>query len=238
MALRLSTAFVNKLMGTVAEVSGTTIALVAASNTVTDSGSTLLEKGFRPGDIITIAASGTPANNGMFTVTSVETDGSEMVISAIDTNDSANADLTITGTSKGWKDAVRAGTLHVYTGSQPANADAAETGSKLLEVTKASGAFTKGTSTNGLVFDAISAGKISKHADVASGVASATGTAGWFRWYDNALATGLDESAECIRFDGAVGTSGGQMDVSTTSITSGATTTVDQADFTLPLVAT
>ena len=56
MALRLSTALRNKLLGTVSSIQGTTITLVNTGEGVTESGNTLLNL-FRPGDIMTISGS-------------------------------------------------------------------------------------------------------------------------------------------------------------------------------------
>jgi len=100
------------------------------------------------------------------------------------------------------------GIIALYSGSQPATADAAETGDLLGLVTLASGAFTPGVATNGLEMGTSAAGVLSKAAaEVWSGVglaAASTGTtAGWFRWYDNAMTTGISTTA--VRVDGAIG---------------------------------
>ncbi len=78
------------------------------------------------------------------------------------------------------------GIIEIRTGSQPVSADNAATGTLLGTVTLASGAFTPGSTTNGLTFGAAADGAVSK-----SGVWSmngiAAGTAGWFRLKGNAL---------------------------------------------------
>ena len=127
------------------------------------------------------------------------------------------------------------GVLEIYTGTQPTSADDAETGTKLLRITVASGAFTPGAAGNGLEFGTPAAGKISKASgEVWSGAAVASGTAGWFRFYNNDYETGDDAGATKERFDGSCGTSGAELNLSSTSITSGATTTIDQFDVTFP----
>ena len=73
--------------------------------------------------------------------------------------------------------------------------------------------------------------------DVWSGQAVATGTAGWFRFYPNDRDnhTGADGGGESkIRFDGAVATSGAQLNMSNTAISSGGTTTIDSVAVTIP----
>ena len=54
------------------------------------------------------------------------------------------------------------GVIEVYSGAQPATADAAVTGTLLGTVTLGSGAFTPGVATNGLTFAAAAAGAVAK----------------------------------------------------------------------------
>ena len=123
--------------------------------------------------------------------------------------------------------------LEIYSGSAPATADDAETGTKLCRITVSSGTFTAGSAAAGLEFGTPSAGVIAKaSAEVWSGVNLATGTAGYYRLYSNAYSTG--SSASHIRLQGTVGTSGADMTVASTAFTSGATTTVDTFSITLP----
>jgi hypothetical protein len=68
-----------------------------------------------------------------------------------------------------------------------------------------------------------------------SGTAVATGTAGWFRYKGSVVDAGaLDSSAVFLRLDGSVATSGAQMNMSSTSITSGALQTLSTFNFTVP----
>ena len=102
-----------------------------------------------------------------------------------------------------------------------------------MSITVSSGAFTKGTATNGVEFDAPAAGVVSKAAaETWTGLCGASGTAGWFRFYTNAYTTGASETA--VRFDGTVAVSGGQLNVSSTTFTSGATETVSSFAITIP----
>ena len=103
-------------------------------------------------------------------------------------------------------------TLSIYTGSQPAAANDAATGTKLVDITingfnaPATGSATLDTSTPN------------------TGTAVATGTAGWGR-----IVGGAGE-----RIDGTVGTSGTDFTINSTSITNGATVTLTAMTVTQP----
>ncbi|UJX41692.1 hypothetical protein K9F62_03040 [Desulfovibrio sp. JY] len=132
-----------------------------------------------------------------------------------------------------FKSIMQNGVIRIFPGVQPTSADDGESVSHLLEITVSSGVFTAGTATNGINFGDPADGSISKAAaEVWSGAAAATGTAGWFRFYANDLTTGADTTH--ARFDGSVSTSGAQLNMSSTAITSGATTTIDSFVVTMP----
>ena len=101
------------------------------------------------------------------------------------------------------------GVLAIYSGTQPASADAAETGELLCLITNGGGAFTPGNPENGLNFEPTpTTGTASKAAgENWTGTALRDGTATWFRFYDNTYPTGASESAK--RFDGRVSTGSG-----------------------------
>ena len=88
---------------------------------------------------------------------------------------------------------------------------------------------------NGLKFGYSAGGVLVKHpTQVWAGVAVATGTGGWFRFIGSVADTGVIDSTESqIRVDGTVAPSGGQPNMSSTAITSGATQTI--SPFPLPL---
>lgn len=101
------------------------------------------------------------------------------------------------------------GVIYIYSGTQPATADAVESGTLLMVITVNAGAFTPGSATNGLEMGTSTDGVLSKAAgETWKGVglaAAGTGTtAGWYRWYSNARTQGASTSA--IRVDGAIGT--------------------------------
>lgn len=91
-------------------------------------------------------------------------------------------------------------------------------------------------SANGLKFGDSVAGVLSKlSSQTWSGVAGATGTAGWFRFKGSVADAGAaDSDADYIRLDGAISTSGAQLNMSSTSISSGATQTISSFALTLP----
>lgn len=235
MAFKLSTGLRNALLG---EENTITAITLSADETggeyfILDSGNGLLTAGFRPGDTITISGfTGTPANNQITTVSKVESDGSKMQIVGTLVDDAAGESVTITAVSKGMKDIFANNVIRVYSGSAPATADAVETGVLLLRLTKSSGAVVAGTLTNGNNFDAIATGVLSKDSNVWSGVGLADGTAGYWRMYDNGLAIG--DSSVAIRCQGTCGTSGSDFVMSSTSVVTGATITLDTFNVTQP----
>lgn len=89
---------------------------------------------------------------------------------------------------------------------------------------------------NGLQFGVSAAGVMAKKTgEVWSGVNAASGTAGWYRFVGSVVDSGAADSAETeIREDGAIATSGSQLNMSSTSLTSGATTTIDTWSRTQP----
>ena len=111
--------------------------------------------------------------------------------------------------------------IEIRSGSQPADADAAEIGTLLCTISVDGGTFTPGSPTNGLEFRKVLDGYFYKNIDETwQGTAVATGIAGWFRYYDNNKDTGANKTAR--RFDGNCGTSGSTMVLASTNIVSGA----------------
>jgi hypothetical protein len=107
------------------------------------------------------------------------------------------------------------GTIKIYSGSQPATADTAETGTLLVTFTLADPAFA-----------AASAGVKDLDADPdLSAAAAATGIAGWAR---------CEDSDGVNVFDGSVGTSASDFIINSTSITSGQTVNLTLGSVTDP----
>lgn len=137
------------------------------------------------------------------------------------------------------KDIMQDGTIHIYSGLQPASADLAETGDLLLIITLASGAFTPGVALNGINMGLSVDGVLAKAvAEVWSGNGLALAGAGtlaqWFRWYANAVGTG--DSTTAIRVDGAIGVSSSyEMQMSNPIITENGPTVISSFNYTTPL---
>jgi hypothetical protein len=118
--------------------------------------------------------------------------------------------------------------IDIYSGAQPAAADDAASGTKLVTL------YSDGTTT-GLTMEASATdGILEKNAsETWSGTAVATGTAGWFRMRQ-AGDTGTASSTTMARVDGSISTSGAQMNLGSLTITSGAPFVLSAAAFTLP----
>lgn len=141
-----------------------------------------------------------------------------------------NGMLNATGFTEAFND----GIIYIYSGPQPTDADTAVQGTLLLRITQNNGAWSAGSATNGLGFDAPASGVISKAAaETWRGLGIADGTAGWFRLCGNAADAG-GASTTLPRMDGSVGVSGGDMNLSSVSIVTNAPTTLDTFTFTLP----
>ena len=110
-----------------------------------------------------------------------------------------------------------AGYVEIRSGSQPATANTAATGSVLATITYSDPAF--GSASSGTA-----TADITPALTVA---ASATGTAGWFRVYDSAAAGIYDGN---ITVTGG----GGDMTVNTTSLVSGVDFTITAQSVTMP----
>jgi len=112
-------------------------------------------------------------------------------------------------------DASGSGTIKVYDGSQPANANTAVSTQTLLAT------FTLASTA----FGSASTGAATLASTPLSATAAATGTASWFRAADGAGTT---------VFDGSVGTSSADLVLNTTSITSGNTVQITSGTVTVP----
>jgi hypothetical protein len=127
----------------------------------------------------------------------------------------------------GFTEAFDNGVMYIYSGSQPTSPDDAVQGTLLGIVTVDGGAFTPGSPTNGLGFDAPASGVLSKAAAESwefDGIT--TGTAGWFRLMGNA-ADSLGASTTLPRMDGSIATYGADLNISNVSITASAPNTID-----------
>ena len=92
------------------------------------------------------------------------------------------------------------------------------------------------TAINGLQFQNSLVGTLSKDAaQIWSGIAGASGTAGWFRFVGAVADSGLaDGDNSQIRLDGNVGTTGSDLNLTSTAIAATATQTISGFSVTLP----
>jgi hypothetical protein len=215
-----------------------TFALVeggAGADSITDSDNLFVTNGFVVGDEITVGGATAAADNVTATVDGVAAGALTLPIGTFTTGEAAGATIAIAAAHGGsLKDALRNGIIKIYSGSQPANADTAASGTHLATITVGSGAFTAGSETNGLEFGTASSGEIEmSSSETWSGVGLNDGTAGWFRFYGNATDAG-GAGTTLPRIDGSIGTSGADLNMSSISITTGATYTIDSFKLTLP----
>lgn len=119
------------------------------------------------------------------------------------------------------KDIFENGVIHFYSGSRPASADAAETGTLLAVITNEGGAFTPGSAANGLQFQEAVGGEITRAdgQDWRTNACLATGTIGYGVLYDNDRTLGPTTTGVKTMF--TVGTSGADMNLTRTSVVTG-----------------
>jgi hypothetical protein len=135
------------------------------------------------------------------------------------------------GTNGGFSELMSNGWLDIYTGSQPLNANAVETGTKLCRISSTSGQ----AATDGCKFGTAGAGILPIGTPAWTGLVSVAGVAGWFRYYGSSGtggATGTSGTAH--RFDGACGISGADLTLTHTNLALGSTLTITAANITQP----
>jgi len=128
------------------------------------------------------------------------------------------------------------GIIEIYSGSRPAAANDAPSGTILLKITVDAGAWSAGSATNGLEFASAASRVLAKAtAEAWRGVGIAAGTAAWFRFKANA-ADNDSSSTTLKRIDGTVGVSGSGADaiLSTITIAVGTPVTCDVFNITFP----
>lgn len=214
MAWNYSTGFGDKIKAGTATTdvwkAATTISL--STTTITDSGNGF--GNFAAGDWIRVLS---PLNKNVFAQLISTTVGTLVCAAGTFTAETnAGADIIVVEKVAGgsYADIFMNGRLDLYTGGRPINADAVETGTKLLSITLNAGTFTPGTSLNGLNFRVLSGNYLGKAIDPVTGEEEewrgdgiVAGTAGWGRFYDNAAITGASITA--VRKDGVVTTTTG-----------------------------
>jgi hypothetical protein len=226
MTFRISTGVRNALLGKKEAITGTNISFATSGSVIAHADNGLLAAGFRPGDTIIISGSDMGHNDMITQVVSVASNGSTMVVAGALTDESAGEEIAImTVGGKAFADIFKNYIIHGYSGSPPTSCDAAETGTLLIKLTKASGAFTPGNAENGLNFDTgnIANGILQNDSEVMSGLGLSGGNIGYYRMYDNGEVTGQSTTAK--RVQGAAGVSNAQLIMPSLTIVEGATTT-------------
>jgi hypothetical protein len=131
------------------------------------------------------------------------------------------------GSGGGYKGSLNLGFIAILTGTQPTSPDDPATGT-LLGTVSVNGAGT------GLTFDAAAAGVLSKAAaETWRFTGLAAGVAGWFRHYAPGD-TITNTSTTAARLDGAIGTSGAELNLTNLNIAIGQVNTCDTYTITQP----
>lgn len=132
------------------------------------------------------------------------------------TGDHHYDDVSLVCVSRSIQDVFTLGNVKIYTGTQPTDPDSAPTGTLLVTIANGASGVTFADATDGVLTKTVG--------ETWSGVGVANGTAGYFRLcaYGD---SGADSTTDC-RIDGAVATSGGELNFSSLAFTSGATQTI------------
>lgn len=244
MAFILSTGVRQVLLGVKDFYQGTACSANDTAQLLVLSTGSFMTAGFRPGDTIQMTnwggAAGTSgtagtANNQIVQVSYVSAGTMKVDRRIYDQGGTGGTEGTgprLEVVAKGFKDVFRNNIIRIYSGAAPATADAEESGVLLLKLTVSSGAVVAGSATNANNFGTAAAGVLPKDANVCSGVGLADGVAGYYRMYDNGEITGVSMVAK--RVQGVCAVSGGEFTLSSTTIVTGATTTLDSHSITLP----
>lgn len=238
MTLKFSTGLRNKIMGmkpTILLMNETTISFDSASKEIRDSGNGFLTKGFAPGDMLIIDSANNTTDSTGIPITTV-TSGTMVTTSTL-VDESAGSAIALAAAHGGsLRDILKDGIIEIRTLAQASSADSATTGTLLGIITLDGGTVTPGSFANGLEFDDASDATIEKPSGSTwKFTAIATGTAQHFRHKGNAEDTDA-LSTTLSRIEGSVGLSGSSADMTMTtlSIETGKTYTVDEYSLVMP----
>jgi len=229
--------------------------LAWAANSITTTAGDFIVDGFAPGDKIRVLGAAEAANNGIKTITTVAQKvlgiTETLTVDPADANAvciaAAGAFYSTTYYGSTLREIFRNSILVIYSGTQPANADTATPSTAPLCIFTNTGGIwqTANWYDNGLNFLAAASGAISKDAGVwQETAANNSGTASWFRLYGNlvdevavASATpAITPAASTVlpRIDGSVGTSGMDLNLTSTTIVAGSTYAITTFALTMP----
>jgi hypothetical protein len=131
----------------------------------------------------------------------------------------------------GFGEIMNNGWLDIYSGAQPASADYAETGTKLVRISSTSGQ----GATDGLKFGTAGSGVLTIGTPAWNGTIQADGVAGWARFYASSGTGGqTGTSGTAIRFDISVGVSGADLNLTHTTLDADSVITITAANITMP----
>lgn len=127
------------------------------------------------------------------------------------------------------------GAIYLYTGPQPASADAAVGSATLLGiVTHNAVTFVPGGAADGLNFDTPVLGVLNiKSTESWKSVCTAAGTMGWFRMVGNAVDS-FGASTTLCRIDGSIATSGADLNLPSLVTAVGTPISITTFQITLP----
>lgn len=241
MSLQLSTGLVNRMMGFQARPKaiaiGTNLSYVdggVGADSITDAGNLLVSDGFEPGRLIYTYGSTTAANNlSAVVLLSVAAGSMTFATGTVNTPEAFTSGTVVVCCDGGSvRDTFCHGVLRIFSGTVPAAADDAITGTLLAQLTISSGVFVAGAFTNGLTFGDAAAGVIGMAAgEVWSGLAVAAGSATHYRFVGNPADSNASSTTLC-RIQGTVNTSGADAIMPNTTISLGQTVTATSWTYT------
>ncbi len=244
MSLRLSTGLRNALAGNIglphAILTGITGDFVdggGSNDSITDSANGLVTAGFQIGDWIKVFGANTSNNDNIEAkLLSVAAGSMEFATGEVDTAEVFLAGTSVVASKGGsLNDIFKHGVLHIFDGTQPASADDTEAGdTKRIEITEDGETHVPASGLYGLEFeDTPVSGSLSKLAAQSwEGDGIATGTIGWFRFYDQAVTLG--DSSTGIRFDGSIALSGAQLNVASLTVNQSVAFVINNFALTVP----
>lgn len=238
MALRLSTGFQKKFLEQAGLPTGiyigTDITFVdggAGNDSITRTVGSWITDGFQVGDWIQVFGATTSGNNFSAKILTVSATTLGIATAKVATGEAGVAGTAVV-CAKGasFNDLFKFGFIKIFSGTQPTDADSVETGTELVKITDNGGTHNTSTGENGLQFeDTVVAGVLAKlSTQTWEGSPSNSGTAGWFRFYAQEGVAGASTTA--VRFDGAIGLSGAELNVATLTIATGTDFTINQFD--------
>ncbi len=203
-----------------------------STDEILDSGNGL--GGVSVGDMVTVVTqSGT--NDITTEALAVSAGAIEVVAGSFTTESAATAGYCSVVSHRGHSlaDIFKYGVIRIYGTPRPASPQDTEgAATLLLEISESGGAFSGGSDTNGLLWDSVVDGVLSKDTSQTwSDTVLATGTAVWGRIYDNAFNTGADAGETYNRIDFDIGS---DLDMAA-SMTLGNVRTIDTFDIQVPL---